>query len=534
MTESEPELRDGYVLGAVRYADHLRRSGRPDEAITVLSPVVRAAPAAGAAWLVLGLALEARNSLKPAATALREAVRHSPGGARHWSALGRVLATQGVRDEPVACFRRALACDPNHLDALVRLSMALLLKGDREAARPHLERALTIAPDHPGALSAWAQVMLQERRADEVYARLAPVLGASPPDVRLVAMASRAARLTGHAADVLPEVVRALDATTRRPDQIVLWHARAELCDTLGRVDEAFGAWRIANEIRGTTFDPDQHRRAIAHLIERTAKHRFAPLPEAFDERPVLIVGVPRSGSTLLEQALSRHPAVEARGELEALRDVALAVPAAGELDWVDALPRLDAALGGPLLQSYLSALIEPNGDATRYLDKMPSNLLHLGLLAAVAPGTRVIVMQRDPMASGFSCFRQPFGRGLGWATQLSHIGTWIREAHRLVEHWQAVLPLRFHTVDYDTLVTQPEPTLRGVLTFLDLPFDERVLAPEAATRTAGTVSQLEVLEPIHARSKARWLPYARHLGALRTALAPLARARPTTQAVAG
>ncbi|MEN0066378.1 MAG: sulfotransferase [Myxococcota bacterium] len=535
MSGNERQLRTTFTTAAVQYADHLRRNGQPDRAITVLAPVVKVAPDDGLGWLVLGLAFADRDDLDKAASALRQAAQHAPGRAGTWVALGHVLALRGVRDEPVACFRRALACDPNHLEGLVRLSTSLLLSGDRAEAVPFLDQALALAPEHPGALAAWAQLKLQERKPDEVRTRLTWVFSTESADARLIAMAAKAATLTGSPEIARPALDRAIAAHPPRPQLLVLLHARAELCDAMGDVDEAFQSWAQANETRGTTFDPTRHTQAIDHLIARTKTFDFGALPKRFDERIVLVVGVPRSGSTLLEQALSRHPDIVACGELEALRDVALAIPCADEQDWVDALPRLTGPIVRPLLQSYISSLLDAEQKAVRYVDKMPSNLLHLGLLARIAPGARVVVMQRDPMATGFSCFRQPFGRGLGWATQLDHIGVWIREANRLLEHWRATLPLRFHTVDYDALVAEPEPTLRGVLNFLRVEFHADVLKPEAAARTAGTLSQLEVLEPIHERSRGRWRPYGHHLGPLRAALGHIDQRHPDPdQLVAG
>ncbi|MEM6928829.1 MAG: sulfotransferase, partial [Myxococcota bacterium] len=538
MSATDLQLRRTFTTAAVQYADHLRRSGRPDQAITVLSPVVKVAPDDALGWLVLGLSFAAREDLGNAASALRQAVQFAPGRPEPWVALGRVLAERGIRDEPVACFRRALACAPDHLEALVRLSTALLLRGDREGAIPLLDLALAQAPDHPGALAAWARLKLQERAPHEIYERLQDVLEPhpDPPDPRLLASVSRAAIALGDASRARPAVERALTATTGRTDRLLLYHAQAELCDAMGEVDEAWTAWRTANELRGSTFDPVTHEAMVDSVIERTRHVDFGPLPEQFDDRIVLAVGIPRSGSTLLEQALSRHPELVACGELEALRDVAYAIPSRSECDWIDALPRLTGGIVTPLKQTYVSAMLDAEAKAKRYLDKMPNNLLYLGLLARIAPGARVIVVQRDSMAVGFSCYRMPFGPGQDWATRLHDIGTFIRSANRLLDHWRAVLPLRFHTVDYDDLVTQPEAILGGVVDFLGLERHDDVFAPESAGRTAGTVSQLEVLQPIHQRSTKRWHAYAAHLEPLRVALEPVEQRHPTPpgQAVAG
>ena len=216
--------------------------------------------------------------------------------------------------------------------------------------------------------------------------------------------------------------------------------------------------------------------------------------------QPVLIVGPPRTGSTLLEQALSRHPQIAAGGERETLRDLGLlarkGVPAS------------------ELAARYLADLSSVDPSALRVTDKMPNNLFLLGFLSALLPGTRIIRCTRDRIDTAFSCLRQPFGPGQPWAVRWDWILAFLDDTTRLLDHEASRLPLRFLTVRYEDLALAPEETLRHVLAFLDLPYTDAVLAPEHSSRVAATASQLEVQAPIHGRSVGRAQRYSSLLGA--------------------
>lgn len=485
------------------------RAGDPRGALAPLGAALEAEPTHAAAWYLTGLALSGVGDSAQAEAALRRATALAPQWPEPWVQLGAQLAARGVRDEPVACWRAALALAPDHVDAGVRLGTALAHLGALDEAEAVLRRVLARAPGHAAAAGALARVL--EGRGDDAgaWALLAPAAAADPQAA--VAAAAIAPRV-GRAAEALVTVDAALSAASGAARSLLL-HARGDLCHALDRPDDAFAAWAEGNASRGLAFDPAQHRRAVAHLIARTpARARPAFVPEA--ERPVLIVGVPRTGSTLLEQALGRHPAVAAGGELEALRDVAVAARRPPEGDWADGLERIVASDAPALRARYLAALSAVHPDAPRVTDKMPNNLLHLGLLGAILPGARVIRLRRDPTDTAFSCFRQPLGAGLPWATSLAGIAAWIACADQLLDHWAATAPIRLFDVRYEDLVARPEPTLAAVCAFLDLPFDSAVLTPERSTRVAATASAVEVRAGIHARSIGRSDRYHAHMRA--------------------
>jgi Flp pilus assembly protein TadD len=480
----------------------LLRARRPREALAVLSAVLAAEPDRPDVWLAAALGLVEVGDLAQAVTAARKVVALAPAWPTGWSELGWLLSLRGVRDEPAACWRRALSLDPDHRESRVRLAVTLVSEGQLGAAEEHLHLARRRWPDDPGVQAAAITWLERKGRDEEAWAVGAR---ASSVDPRVAIALASVGRRTGRAASSLGRVDAAL-AAAPAVDRPLLLHARAELLDALDRPDEAFAAWSAANAERRLAFDPVGFARSIDARIAAT-RAGPAPAPAPGAERVVLIVGVPRTGSTLLETALSRHPEVAAGGELHLLADTAAS--AARLASTPDAL---GPAERGALAARYLAGLADLDPSASRVTDKMPDNLLHLHWLAAILPGARVLRCRRDARDTAWSCFRQPFGAGLPWATSLPGIAAYVAGAERLLDHFAATLPLRFHDVRYEELVTHPEEVLRGVCAFLDLPFVPEVLHPEDADRTAATASVLEVKAPMHAGSVGRGARYARHL----------------------
>ena len=223
----------------------------------------------------------------------------------------------------------------------------------------------------------------------------------------------------------------------------------------------------------------------------------------------------------MLEQMLGLHPDIAPRGELPHWRDAAAALPASylrGDGPWYAHLDRFSETIldrvGTTVLKQF-----EAGGSAKRIIDKNPSNFAHLPLIGMAWPNVRVLHCVRDPLDTGWSCFRQQFSSRLPWATSLESIGYWIRAERRLMAHWRAVLPIPILTVKYEALVESPDAVLRAVTAFLGVGWCDEVLRPELSARAVATASYGEVKDPVHRRSVGRAAPYRAHLGRLEAAL---------------
>lgn len=239
------------------------------------------------------------------------------------------------------------------------------------------------------------------------------------------------------------------------------------------------------------------------------------------ESAPVFIVGMPRSGTTLVEQILASHPQVAAAGELDHFALSAQDLPAL--LDKAAPYPECAAELSRGeedlLGRAYLKGLREAAGAAPIMTNKLPFNVLRLGLIAMMFPRARIIHCTRDPMETCLSIYLQNFAVQQTWATDLGDLGRYDRAYRTLMAHWSRCLPLRVFELGYEDLVAAPEARIAALLAFLDLPWDSRCLRFHETPRPVVTPSLWQVRQPIYTRSVGRWRRYAHHLGPLRTAL---------------
>jgi hypothetical protein len=255
------------------------------------------------------------------------------------------------------------------------------------------------------------------------------------------------------------------------------------------------------------------------------AAERLAELPRADNrsEQPVFIVGMPRSGTSLVEQILSCHRGVHAAGEL---RDVGKLVASLG-LRFQgedDVLPGLDSGSLNAAAGRHLERLRGLGGNAKRLTDKMPYNFLHLGLISLLFPRARVIHCLRDPIDTCLSCYFQNFATGNFFSFDLGNAGLYYRQYERLMAHWRTVLDKPILEVRYEEHVAEPEKVCREMLDFLDLDWDPACLRFHESRRFTNTASRDQVRKPIYTSSSGRWQRYERHLGPLLEALAEAAR----------
>jgi tetratricopeptide (TPR) repeat protein len=310
-------------------------------------------------------------------------------------------------------------------------------------------------------------------------------------------------------------------------DRARLHFGLAHICDRAKAYDEAFAHFRQANALRrrasqeaGKAFDAEKHRARVDRIIATCDAAYFRRVGGLGrdTERPVFIVGMPRSGTTLVEQILSSHPDVFGAGELKDISRLSKRVPSRpGAADrYPDSLARLDEAAASTLADQYLQHIDKLAGTATRVIDKMPNNYLHLGLIAALFPRARVIHCRRDPMDVCFSCYVQDFQ---DWTSDQGDLARYYWEYERLMKHWRLVLPLPVLEVVYEELVEDSEAIIRELVSFCGLDWDHRCLAHHENPRAVRTPSLLQVRQPVYKSSVGRWRHYAAHLQPLLEAL---------------
>jgi hypothetical protein len=302
--------------------------------------------------------------------------------------------------------------------------------------------------------------------------------------------------------------------------------ALGKMLDDQDRCDDAFAVLAQANAMfhaeqpgRGTRFDATAFTRDIDSLIAYSSPSAFANRREAgvASELPVFIVGMPRSGTTLVEQIAASHSQVHGAGESRDIVNIAQTlapmIRAAGPQGaW-------DPAATQPLAQAHIARLARLGGGAIRVIDKTPDNILNLGLIASLFPDARVIICNRDPRDNCLSHYFQLFTDGNAFSYDLAECGWRARETARLTDHWRQVLPVKFLDLQYETLVADLEGEARRLIDFLGLEWEPACLDFHRNERAIATPNMWGVRQPIYNRQVGRWRMYEKHLGPLFAAL---------------
>jgi tetratricopeptide (TPR) repeat protein len=539
------------------------RAGRPAEAGACFRSLLRILPDHAEAWTELGVALLTEGKLGEAVACQQEALRLRPDLADAHNNLGDALFRLGEAGQAVACFQRAIHLDPDQPEVHFNLGTALTACGREGEAAAHFREAIRRDPGFIEAYQNLASLLMQEGEDAEALPCHRAVLALRPDDaaahnnlgVALLEKGEKAAaaahyrealRLDPNCSHALASVaihdlypltedeVGRLEALLAGPglrpaDACVLRFGLGNVRDRAGAYDEAFEQFRQGNTLRrrlfqqsGTAFDPRTHETDIDQLIRTFSAPYFqrARGTGIDHELPVFVVGMPRSGTSLVEQILASHPQVFGGGELRDIQRIVISLPA-----------RLGTATGYPaclegapaqalraLAERHLERLVALGGGAPRVTDKLPTNHLHLGLIATLFPRARIIHCRRNPLDTCVSCYLSYF-RGLPFTWDLEDLGQYYRQYERLTAHWNAVLPLPVLEVRYEELVENQEEVSRRLVAFCGLEWDERCLAFHENSRPVHTVSALQVRRPIYKSSVGRWRRYEAHLQPLLKAL---------------
>jgi hypothetical protein len=292
--------------------------------------------------------------------------------------------------------------------------------------------------------------------------------------------------------------------------------------------DRAFVHYRQANDLkrecyrqRAMAFDQDKHKDLIDRLIAFFTPEFFQKTRHfgADTELPVFVVGMVRSGTSLVEQILASHPQASGAGELKDIDQLSLTLPERlGGASYPDCLAQLDPLTAKTVAYAYLLRLAHDSGAAVRVVDKMPHNCLHLGLIAVLFPRARIIHCRRDPMDVCASAYFQNF-KWLPYAASMEDIAFYHRQYERLMAHWRRALPTPIHEVVYEEMVAHQEAVSRDLVRHCGLDWDDRCLAFYQSKRAVQTASKLQVRQPIYTRSVAGWKRFESHLQPLRDAL---------------
>jgi tetratricopeptide (TPR) repeat protein len=512
LSPGDPVIRCGFGVA-------LSFAGQPEEAVAQFQEAIRVRPRYGEALCGLAHAFALLGRYNDAKLHYQRAIVVDPQLREPYVKLGDLLNTTGMPEEAEACYRQGLERHPKARELYHGLANSLRYQGRLAEALDTYRRARDVQADDPAILSGEADIHERLRDYDAAYQRVLSLIDRRALDANGADVYLRICRRYEccDEAIALAEVLLvggSLNAVMRR----TLCHSLGRLLDRQGAYDDAFARVAEANRLLNVSFDAEEHAQRVDNLIVAFSRDALANMPRAsiISERPVFIVGMPRSGTTLVEQILASHPEVFGAGELNDVTALVRSLPVTLYPQCMEAIEqeRVDG-----MAQKYLDHLARLAPDARRVTDKMPGNFFHLGLVAVLFPHARVIHCVRDPRDTSLSIFFQPFNVSHAYAADLAHIGAYYREYRRLMAHWKAVLDIPILDVRYADLVAEPERVSRAMVEFVGLPWNERCLQFHDTKRAVATASYDQVRRPVYTSSLGRWRHYEKHLGPLIVAL---------------
>jgi len=504
----------------------------------------------------LGLGYLRQENLAAADKYLSQAMQFGLADPSLMNTHGIVRLKQAAYEEAINLFSHTLKIRPNDSDALSNLALAFTMRQQPDHAKSYLDRLTRVLPYSAAAhkrasenrlsLSDVAQAIRYARKAVRLQPTylpgrlaLADALEASgqfrQAKFQYLAVLEEDTAHPGALAGLLSlkgvsvqeryvsRTKRLLDGTDLADaDRVRLNLALAHYLDQCGQYANAFERLKAGNALRSANhpFDSAAYSRAVERLIGAFSVSIFAslPHPEITSKRPIFIIGMPRSGTTLVEQILASHSQVAAGGELPTIVNIAGQIKGAGT-HYPESVHDLDKSSIEGFARQYLDKLKRISSDAAHVTDKMPFNFMHLGLIAALFPGAKIIHCARDPLDTCLSCYFTTFNEQLQFASDLETLGRYWLDYHRLMQHWQTTLSVPIYQVRYERLVTNAEECVRELLAFCELSWEPACLRFYELKRGVRTPSRWQVRQPIYGQSVGRWRHYEEQLAPLRDVL---------------
>lgn len=453
--------------------------------------------------------LNFEERLSEAKDILEKLVRMLPENPQLLSRLSSVHVGSGKLDAAIAYARAALKLAPRHIPALLLLSGAVMTRDTAEARRL-LEEAEAIAPGDLSVQVHKGGLLEFEGDKQGAWECVKTVIEGGSLNIKAATVAASVAPAIGK----VNEAITLLEQIASRPDIPAKEHrslrfALAKLCDKAKQYDRAFGHAVIANRLKNIWFDRNFNQVQVDRLKSVYSETATASLPRSRNrsELPVFIVGMPRSGTSLLEQILSCHSKVHARGETTDVKNLADSIAY-----YPDGVRNLTLEKCDALADAYIQRLNAMAPSATRVTDKLPGNYMHLGLINQIFPGARVVNCRRDPRDVCLSIFMIEFITGHGYAYDLESLALACKDYQELMELWKRALPIPILDVRYEDLIADPQTWVAKVLDFCGLEWEDACLNFHKSDRQVMTASYDQVRKPLYKTSVARWKNYERHL----------------------
>ncbi len=499
------------------------KSGRREEAEKLYRTILQQVPDQPDALNLLGVLAVDGGKKEIAVDLISRAVAKRPMDANIQNNMGNALFMQRRYDEAVEHLEQAVSLKGDFTEALFNLGKTIRMQGDLLEARHYYERVLKINPRHALSMTGIARTWEDEgdmQKAEEGYRS---VMAEFPDRAAGFRGLSHVKKWKGEEPEIA-QMIEQFETEDARPrERVGFAYGLGKIHDDLKDYDEAFKYYKFANDNSGIEHDHDATVRNYDEMIRVFNK-------EFFDKHfghghtsksPIFVVGMPRSGTTLTEQIFACHSQVFGAGELEYMARTmrrAHTMVDAGNMGPA-AYNKLSDESWRILGHHYLKLVESKAPQSQRVVDKMPHNYEQLGLIALALPNAKIIHIKRQAPDNCLSCFMQDFNEFHSYNRDLRNAGLYYLQYERLTDHWAEVLPIDIFQLSYEELVRNPEETIRKMLDFCELEWEEGCLNFHSLKRNVVTPSNTQVRQPMYKRSADRWRNYEKDLGPLLEAL---------------
>lgn len=506
----------------VLHIQALLHAGRIDEARVIVERLTRENPTDMRGWMMLGAVFMKMDRPLMAVESLRKACDLAPGNRSISNDLCNALIQAGQRLESlsryegaVTLYREAVELKPESTPARLCLGQLLSAEGLYEDARSQLRTVLHRQPDQPDARAALALSYEYQGDYTQAMSELRLGLEQYPVSPSIALAYAKLARHFGEESAAIALLDSLLAKSISKRVECDIHFALGELYDATSDYDRAIKHYRSGNHLLNYHYEPAKTRSMFQGIIDAFSVERHGAFPRSTckSELPVFIVGMPRSGTTLVEQILASHSSIYGAGERN---DIARIVHALGGVAPSQddvlrfAVPGFDHAA-----QGYLDKLMQLAPGAERVIDKMPHNFLALGYIDLMFPACRIVHCVRDPRDTCLSIWFQQMTANHPYTNDLNALADYYRHYQELMRHWKKIIRVPMLEVRYEDLVGNAEQQSHQLVEFCGLAWDEQCLRFHENDRVVSTPTYDDVRRPVHAKSVDRWRNYERHLGAL-------------------
>ena len=497
-----------------------RQQGQPDQAAARYRQVLALRPDLAEPHNNLGNVLFNQGQLDEAAVHYKQALAIRPDLAEPHCSLGNVLLKQGKVDEAATRYEQALALKPDLTEANYNLATVLLDQGKIDEAAAQFERAMAIDPDKFQSHNNLGAVFQAQGKFDDAAALYEQAIAIQADNAEAHYHRTQVKTFRAGDPDLAALEAIAADPNSLPPEKMVYIHfALGKALEDVGDYHRAFQHLLQGNALkrRGINYNEAGHQQDLQLIVDRFDRallERFAGVGDP-SPAPIFVLGMPRSGTTLVEQILASHPQVHAAGELLNLNRVIQGVSdASGQpLPFPQCISAFKADDFRRLGQAYLASLPTPAVGKTRITDKMPKNFIYVGLIRLILPNARIIHTLRNPVDTCVSCFSKLFTHGQPFSYDLAELGRYYRTYQEMMAHWRKVLPAgAMLDVSYEEVVDNLEAQARRLIDYCGLPWDDRCLSFHETSRPITTASNVQVRQPLYRSSVERWRRYEAYL----------------------